>query len=569
MKLRYLLAAGGICMVLLSACAGKPADGNGTAALTTEETTMSVKETTREAETSAAGAGKAYDAVDPEKVTRIVFDYDMFNRYSLRAVVTDLSAAGAKLEIKKTTGPMNNTGFRKEGKLTLGREETEELLKILGRYDIRGMSGLPKTSGSSAPRRSLYVFEGEERLGIAFNTDFPETIPPVEDIMYYELFNFFNGRISGEPGWEDVRTEDLPDPRKDPAYGERTASWFGNTVRLVPGTGTHHDTGAGAVIDYGSRIWWQEEGFIGTFSMTEQDREYTYRTADDASLTVKPDGSVVLMLDGTQWTGTLGKTRRYREGIPVSLRNGSAFRDVTIWNLREDSYAELEVRCYPGPVPEPQFPPVDIRLSDPGWKKQDPAPVSAIEWRYSRSGMMNGDYETSSMKLFTENGEGRFIFTEMKPYQPETIRVYRVEDEVFERLKELSEQHDLEAWDPKLSDPDSRVFALDETFSQSLTLTFPDPAGEEDDAWTRSVDWDDTEGEDSEIFRGLYSLLKNCVKDENLLETRTEKNPYEDVGNPASGSAKPPAPGMWTCPSCGYAENKGKFCSECGSPRPK
>ena len=185
MKLRYLLAAGGICMVLLSACAGKPADGNGTAALTTEEatvkteeTTMSAKETTGEARTSAAGAGKAYDAVDPEKVTRIVFDYDMFNRYSLRAVVTDLSADGAKLEIKKTTGPMNYTGFRKEGKLTLGREETEELFGILGRYDIKGMSGLPKTSGSSAPRRSIYVFEGEECFGIAFNTDFPETIPP-------------------------------------------------------------------------------------------------------------------------------------------------------------------------------------------------------------------------------------------------------------------------------------------------------------------------------------------------------------------------------------------------------
>lgn len=34
------------------------------------------------------------------------------------------------------------------------------------------------------------------------------------------------------------------------------------------------------------------------------------------------------------------------------------------------------------------------------------------------------------------------------------------------------------------------------------------------------------------------------------------------------GSPKPAEPEAWTCPSCGHSANKGKFCSNCGSPRP-
>ena len=34
------------------------------------------------------------------------------------------------------------------------------------------------------------------------------------------------------------------------------------------------------------------------------------------------------------------------------------------------------------------------------------------------------------------------------------------------------------------------------------------------------------------------------------------------------GTPKPADDGTWTCPKCGHAGNKGKFCGECGSPRP-
>ena len=34
------------------------------------------------------------------------------------------------------------------------------------------------------------------------------------------------------------------------------------------------------------------------------------------------------------------------------------------------------------------------------------------------------------------------------------------------------------------------------------------------------------------------------------------------------GAPKPADDGTWTCPKCGHAGNKGKFCGECGAPRP-
>ena len=34
------------------------------------------------------------------------------------------------------------------------------------------------------------------------------------------------------------------------------------------------------------------------------------------------------------------------------------------------------------------------------------------------------------------------------------------------------------------------------------------------------------------------------------------------------GSPKPADDGTWTCPTCGKTGNTGKFCGECGTPRP-
>lgn len=313
------------------------------------------------------------DPIDPEKVSRIVFDYDSFSgsQFEINAIVTDITSEGALLQITKTVGPMNYTGSGKEGKVLLNKRQTEKLLDILCRYDIKRYSSLQKRGSGSSPSRSIWVFEGEQRYAVSFDTIFPAPAdpftPPEEDIMYFELFNFFNGVIRNEPGWEEVRSDDLPDPRQNPAYGERIVEHFGHEVKLVPGTGVDYEDGRSALIDYGDRIWWLEEGFTGSWTMSADDREYDYKTCEDAKLSVDDAGRAVLTLDGVEWKGSLGYNRYYMEDIAVLFEDEKGRRRVCeIMPLEGDSYEYLRVRCYPGPVPEPQFVPIDVLLTKAG-----------------------------------------------------------------------------------------------------------------------------------------------------------------------------------------------------------
>lgn len=299
------------------------------------------------------------------EIWKVRFEYDMFSgdQFKLSALVTDFSDEGARVFLEKRVGPTNATGFHREGELPLTRAQADQLLDILSRYDLEGYTNLPRRSAGSAPSRSLMVFFGEERYDVAWNARFPETIPPREDIMYFELFNFFNGLIYGEPGWEEVRSEDLEDPRDNPAYGERMVTQFGNRVRLVPGTGTGSEDGRGARIDYGDRLWWLEEGFTGTWEIGPEDRAWEELTHDPAVLTVDREGHVTLALNGEEWTGALPKARYYRSDVGARLSLGYSDRVFSIVPLSEDSYERVRVWVYPGPVPEEQFDPVDVTLT--------------------------------------------------------------------------------------------------------------------------------------------------------------------------------------------------------------
>jgi hypothetical protein len=304
--------------------------------------------------------------LDVSAVTEIHFTYDMYagNQYKLEAWAKDFTPAGASVTIEKRVGPMNYTGFKKRGDLKVDKAQAAALLDVLSRYDIKGWSELPAGSSGSAPSRSLYVFCGEEMYGVAWNARFPKTLPPQEDVFYCELFNFFNGLIHDEPGWEEVRTDDLDDPRDNPAYGARKVTHFGNEVRLVPGTGVYYADGRGAEIDYGGRDWWREEGFFGVWELDPekpQDDPFC-RNVKEAALRVGADGGVTLELDDERWTGTLPSGRAYLSDIGVRLESGTARRSFTIHPTDQNSYAHLRVSAYPLPHPEEQFIPIDTAL---------------------------------------------------------------------------------------------------------------------------------------------------------------------------------------------------------------
>jgi hypothetical protein len=297
----------------------------------------------------------------PEGIWELGFTYDMFSgdHFMLEARVTDITPQGSRVKLEKRVGPMNYTGHTMSGDLDLDGEQTAALLEILGRYDIEGYSKLPRSGFSGAPSRTLIVFSGEDTWYVAFDAKFPETLPPQEDVMYMELYNFFNGLVRDIPDWQEVRSPDLEDPRENPAYQEGTAQWFGRTVRLVPGTGTYSEDRRGAKIDYGEEKWWLLEGFTGTWNLAESYGEEASHTS--VSLEVGEDGSVTLILDGETWTGTLPDTRYYKEDTGFRLTNPEeGSRSFTCALLEPEDYTLLRIYAYPGPVPEPQFYPTDV-----------------------------------------------------------------------------------------------------------------------------------------------------------------------------------------------------------------
>ncbi len=51
-------------------------------------------------------------------------------------------------------------------------------------------------------------------------------------------------------------------------------------------------------------------------------------------------------------------------------------------------------------------------------------------------------------------------------------------------------------------------------------------------------------------------------------EMMTKGRIKEEYGDSGTKEETPAVPGSWTCPCCGYTNNMGRFCSECGTPKP-
>jgi len=297
-----------------------------------------------------------------EGLWQVHFEYDCYSgsQFYLDAWVERITEAGAEVTVRKRIGPNNSTGIQKEGTFQINAGQLQELRDILSRYDLEAFSRLPTRSSGASPRRTLRVWDGESDTEIPWNAVFPKTTPPQEDILYYELFQFFNGLLKNEPEWQEVAGEDLEDPRQDPRYTVRMVEQFGNMVALVPGTGNSTD-GHGAQLDYGSQDWWRAEGFTGSWKTVTTDRFET--TGETGTLIVQEDGSVSLTLNEVLYSGMLGTVRTYREPIQVRLEQEGESRLFELYPLNQDDYSELQIQSYPGPVPEPQFDPVDVCMT--------------------------------------------------------------------------------------------------------------------------------------------------------------------------------------------------------------
>ena len=96
---------------------------------------------------------------------------------------------------------------------------------------------------------------------------------------------------------------------------ERRVWHHGQYVRLIPETG--NIVGTGAIIDYGDIPWWVAEEFVGTWTMTEDDRQLIAdwysdgNPPDDGKLKIREDGTFAMTFGGTTYEGKLDATRGF------------------------------------------------------------------------------------------------------------------------------------------------------------------------------------------------------------------------------------------------------------------
>ena len=289
--------------------------------------------------------------ISTDSLKYLYYDHDNNNNYTLTVKVEDFDADPVQAQITKWLGPHNINGKKLDGTVALDEEKLSELTQILNRYDLEAWSKLPSLSCVSGTVRSLTVhLKDGTKYYIAWNAKFPKVFPPTEDVMYFELFNFFNGMIR-EAGWAEVVGDDIKDPRENPAYAPRTVSWFGNQVKLKIGTGTFYEDGRNAEIDYEGKSWWIEEGFVGY-----------YTGENGASMSVVESGEIKLYMDGEEWHGHAGNKRIYKRHAEIGISCGDKSRWCELHTLGGENYDKIQITCMPGPVPAPQFTPISIVL---------------------------------------------------------------------------------------------------------------------------------------------------------------------------------------------------------------
>ena len=217
-------------------------------------------------------------------------------------------------------------------------------------------------------------------------------------------------------------------------------------------------------------------------------------------------------------------------------------------------------------------------------KKEDHGPLISVTMSSSSSGMMMGSYAKSSLELSRADGEGRLVHMDMRVYEPIITSIYSAEDEVFEKMQALADRENLAAWSFLREDPEKKMVVYDYSSSAGITLVFDDTSVGGSPRETRSIDYEAVSQQGgTEVWKEISDLLYGCIDPEKLLKTKQEPNPYRNPFT-SSGPAVPPVSsdagtssfaytvredGTWTCPACGYSENEGRFCAECGSTRPK
>ena len=198
---------------------------------------------------------------------------------------------------------------------------------------------------------------------------------------------------------------------------ERTLKIHGKDRKTVKGTG--NVSGFKAVIDYEGALWWVVEEYVGqTFTLRKNDIDPSLGISD-VSLSVYDDGSLLIVVDGTEYRGRVDEERLggYSAGGVVT-RDGSdtempVFFDYTLDSQRWENWNQIYLDImleFPVVPDEPEESP---EAEQPA-AEENPAEEAAPAGSFSDEPDAAGEAPAEEPQPETEFRAVRFILTRVR-----------------------------------------------------------------------------------------------------------------------------------------------------------
>lgn len=195
--------------------------------------------------------------------------------------------------------------------------------------------------------------------------------------------------------------------------------------------------------------------------------------------------------------------------------------------------------------------------------------ISRIKFSASSSGMMMGSNKSDATEVVWEkDGRAFLVRTVIEGYLRE-VSTWNLTPEVAEEIRLTAERIDMASWGILKYEEDPRFRCTDYSSSAggSIILDYRDLGGKPYEI----VNFDQRavtaagKGEDLKALEDLLSGIADPDTRASVEKTETT-NTMAPAMNGFMGMMNNPTEGGWTC-KCGTS-NTGKFCSECGLPRP-
>lgn len=200
--------------------------------------------------------------------------------------------------------------------------------------------------------------------------------------------------------------------------------------------------------------------------------------------------------------------------------------------------------------------------------KEEHGTLTSCSYSSSSSGMMFNSNSLSSISVRRDGGDQMLTYSSKLAFGGSILSVYRVKEDVLAKVRELVERENLAALAQLKYHQE--IMMTDQSSSENIYLSFDDR--ELGGGFvSRNIDVDALSQHGAgEVADELHALLMEAMKNGELLDSKMSDQGMMGMGAFANmmmqASDKKET---WTCSKCGSGGLSGKFCTECGAPRPE